>query len=108
MGIGIFLGNFLNDVDNVMPDDLEYALAHYEKQIEEMTHTYNGMCGTDTNAGWIRILKLCKELGMRHTNGLTETQDIKIFIKELSRKNFDLGKENENLLKLLKATITNI
>jgi len=99
-----FLADFITDIDNIMPDDLEYGLTQYEKRIEETANSYSRMPLVDTNKGWVTILHLCKDLGMSHTGGYTATQDIKVFIKELARTNFLLEKDNLQLYTKLNDT----
>lgn len=98
-----FLGDFVTDVDNIMPDDLEYGLAQFEKQIEETASVYDNLPLVDTNKGWVTILQLCKDLGMTSIDGLTETQSIKIFIKEFVRHNYLLRNNNNQLRETIAA-----
>jgi hypothetical protein len=91
-----FLADFITDIDNIMPDDLEYGLDQYEEAFEKTLIQYAKRFGIpeDTNKGWVLILQLCRKLGMAYTTGYTDTQNIKVFIKELARANTLLEKEN--------------
>lgn len=81
----LFLGKYLTCVDKILPEDLEYGLAKFQEDVEEKD--------ISTSSDIQIIEDLCVTLGMREVPGISKIQNIKIFIKELSRYNVTLNEE---------------
>lgn len=83
-----FTGRSKKELDNIVPEDLEYALLRYQNDIEKLyTNTLEG----DEHAqhAWAEIKKLYRTLQPNppvSLVGFSELKLIKIFIKTLARE----------------------
>lgn len=97
-----FLNDFLTNLDNIMPTDLEYGLLEFEKRtIDYSTKDY------DKNLIiWAEVLDLCNQLGHKPIDGYSILQSVKIFIKTIVRSNTLLEKENTKQALLIQENET--
>lgn len=85
--IADFTGKSKKELDNIVPEDLEYALLKYQSDIEKR---YTDTLSSDEQAvySWNEIQKLYRILRTdKIPKDLNDLAQVKIFIKRLAREN---------------------
>jgi hypothetical protein len=88
--LAIFVDKVYLDVDNIVPEDLEFKLRQHEaSKYNDIVQTVPLMRET-LYASWIYEIKLlCQTLGWSEFSSIDTLHNITFFIKSLARENYN-------------------
>jgi hypothetical protein len=91
--LALFLDKVYEEVDNIVPEDLEFRLRDDEMEKYQRVFLSIHKGEEKLHSSWIYEIEcLCRELGWVEFSGYSSLHNIKMFIKSLARENFTLKK----------------